>query len=70
MNNEVLKFGIDTLTLLLDVINNLTSGSSSFASSLMKVFLAFNTFKIGSKLFNSLLGSIGSIFKQTGLKAG
>ena len=57
-NNEVIKFGVDSLTLLLDTVNNLLTAFSGNAG-LTKAILSFGATWGGLKLGGKILGRTG-----------
>ena len=62
MDDKALKFGIDALTKIMEIINQATNGISEFGSSLSKIGVAFAAFKIGKILVDKLLTSVRSAF--------
>jgi hypothetical protein len=58
-NNEILKFGVDILTSLVEGINNATkalSGGNGLIKSVMSLALAFAGLKAGKNIFNGIFG--------------
>jgi hypothetical protein len=70
-NNEILKFGVDTLTKILSTINDIISaisGGSGLVKSVLSLGSAFLALRGGAKLFGSgdkagLLGKFFGILK-------
>ena len=69
-NSDVVKGAIDALTKLINVINDLTEGGSSFQSSILKIFTAIAGFKSLGSLFGSVFSSLPSLFTQEGQTLG
>lgn len=60
LQSDLVKFGVDVLTKLLEVINKATSAFGGFGSSISKIGAILTTFKIGKSLFEKIPQS----FKQ------
>ena len=69
-NSEVIKFFVDTLTSLLNIVNDLTAGSGSITNSILKMYTAFAGFKVLKNIFNQTIGTIGTTFLNGGKQAG
>jgi TP901 family phage tail tape measure protein len=52
MNSGFVKFGIDALTKLLEIVNKATEGFGGFSSSILKIISIMGMFKLGKALFN------------------
>lgn len=70
LDSDVIKFGVDLLTQLLNAINNITEALPGPLSGLAKIGIAIGGLKIGKSIFNSLFSSIGKAFLEGGEKAG
>ena len=70
LDNNVIKFGVDLLTQLLNAINNITEALPGPLSGLAKIGIAIGGLKVGKSIFNSLFNSIGKAFLEGGEKAG
>jgi hypothetical protein len=58
-NNEILKFGVDLLTGVLETVNKLTealSGGNDLIKSFVNLIAVVGALKGGSMLFGKLLG--------------
>ena len=67
-NNEVIKFGVDLLTSVLDTVNNLTealSGGNGLIKSVISLGVALGGLKLGKA---ALGGGLGFIGEQLGLQ--
>ena len=53
-DNDVIKFGVDLLTKLLETVNNLTDDLGSTAGGIAKLGIAIAALKTGKNLFNSI----------------
>ena len=53
-DNDIIKFGVDLLTKLLETVNNLTDDLGSTAGSIAKLGVAIAALKTGKNLFNSI----------------
>ena len=53
-DNDIIKFGVDLLTKLLETVNNLTDDLGGTAGSIAKLGIAFVALKTGKNLFNSI----------------
>jgi len=60
-DNTVVKFVIDALTKLLDIVNKLSDWLPGVASSFAKFGLMLGSLKIGSKIFDAFLSSYTAI---------
>lgn len=69
-NSDIVKGVIDLLTKLINVINDLTQGGSSFQSSILKIFTAVAGFKAIGSLFGQAFSSLPSLFTQEGQTLG
>lgn len=69
-NSSAIKFVVDALTAILDIINDVTGALGDFGGGIAKVLVAFAGIKIGKSLFNKFFASIGTIFFQGGRQAG
>ena len=66
MNSDAIKFGIDALTKILNVINNVTKGFGGFSGTISKLGLAFAAFKVGQLLVRKFSNTILGVFQQIG----
>ena len=53
-DNDIIKFGVDLLTKLLETVNNLTDDLGGTAGSIAKLGIAIAALKTGKNLFNSI----------------
>ena len=53
-DNDVIKFGVDLLTKLLETVNNLTDDLGSTVGGIAKLGIAIAALKTGKNLFNSI----------------
>lgn len=67
-NSELIKIGVDILTGLLEIVNNLTEAFDGIGGSVAKVGLAIMALKAGKGLFNVFTGQAYSAGAQTGSK--
>jgi hypothetical protein len=58
-NDELIKFGVDALTEILNAVNNLTKGLPGLTKSFANLGLAFGGIMLGKKAVGGLLGSVG-----------
>ncbi len=68
-NNEILKAGIDTITLLLQTVNKLTDALSG-GNGLVKSFLNLSTAAIGLKMVGAIFNAGFETFSKAGREAG
>ncbi len=66
LNNEAIKFGVDVLTKLLNVINKVTEGFGGFSGTVSKLGFVFMAFKIGQKLVQKFSNHVLGLFQQIG----
>ena len=66
LNNEAIKFGVDVLTKLLNVINKVTEGFGGFSGTISKLGFVFMAFKIGQKLVQKFSNHVLGLFQQIG----
>ena len=64
INNKAIKFGVDVLTKLLDIINKVTEGFGSFGGTVSKLGFIFAVFKVGRKLVQNFSNHILGVFAQ------
>lgn len=69
-NSELIKGVITVLTEFLNILNDLTAGSGSFTSSLLKIMSVFAGFQVLKGVFNGLMGQIAGTFLAGGKTAG
>ena len=69
-NNELIKGAVDTLTWILETINNLTSALPGPIDGFAKLGIVIGALVAGSKIFNALFAHFGAIFLQAGDKSG
>lgn len=69
-NSDVIKFFVDALTSVLNIINDVTGALGDFGGGIAKVLIAFAGIKIGKSLFNKFFTSIGTAFFKGGQDAG
>lgn len=69
-NNQVIKFGVDLLTKLFGVINDITGVAGDGIGIFLKLGAAILTLKAGKGILNSILGSMGKAFGEGALMAG
>ena len=74
-NNQVIKFGIEALTRLLNVINKITGvagnqGIGGLITAFSKLSVAFLGLRVGKAAFNGLFLSIGKAAKGAGVSVG
>lgn len=62
-NNQVIKAGVDTLKILLDLINKLTNSLGEGISGFLKLGVAIAGLKIGKTVFSALLSQLGNSLK-------
>lgn len=53
-NSDLVKFGVDALTKLLEIVNKATSAFGGFAGSLTKIGTVLTVFKVGKSLFQKI----------------
>ena len=66
MNSDAIKFGIDILTKILNIINKVTEGFGGFTGTVSKLGLVFAAFKVGQKLVRKFSNSILGVFQEIG----
>ena len=66
LNNEAIKFGVDILTKLLNIINKVTEGFGGFSGTISKLGFVFMAFKIGQKLVQKFSNHVLGLFQQIG----
>lgn len=69
-NNKVIKFVVDLLTRLLNVVNNTVGKIPGLAGSITQLLAAFVGFKGATKLIDKFFGHFGKVFIKQGEKAG
>lgn len=69
-NSDLIKGVITVLTEFLNILNDLTAGSGSFTSSLLKIMSVFAGFQVLKGVFNGLMGQIAGTFLAGGKTAG
>lgn len=62
-NNQLIKIGVDTLKILLDLINKLTNSLGDGISGFLKLGIAIAGLKIGKTVFSALLTQLGNSLK-------
>lgn len=67
-NNQVIKAGVDTLKILLDLINKLTNSLGDGISGFLKLGVAIAGLKIGKTVFSALLSQLGNSLKGKSFK--
>ena len=63
-NNEILKVGVDALTLMLETINKITdaiSGGNGLMKAIVSLTTVLGTLQLGRTLLPSVLGSVGGM---------
>lgn len=70
MDSSAIKFGVDLLTSILTVINNITDSLPGVTSGFAKLGIAVLGLKAGKSILSSLFGFVGKAFLQTGEEAG
>ena len=53
-NNELIKFGVDLLTKLLETVNNLTDDLGGAVGGITKLAIALSGLKVGKNIFNAI----------------
>ena len=71
-NNELIKFGVDVLTKLLELVNKLSSGTGDFGEALIKLGLGYGAIKGGGALLKNLFGYLSGspVVKDAGAGLG
>jgi TP901 family phage tail tape measure protein len=69
-NSSIIKFFVDALTTVLNIINDVTGALGDFGGGIAKLLIAFAGIKIGKSLFNKFFTSIGTAFFKGGQNAG
>lgn len=69
-NSDVIKFFVDGLTDILNIVNNLTGSLGPAGSAISRILLAFGAIKLGKNLFNKFFTSVGEAFFRGGQQAG
>lgn len=69
-NSDVIKFFVDVLTSILNIINDLTGSLGPAGSAISRILLAFGAIKVGKNLFNKFFTSVGDAFFRGGQQAG
>lgn len=69
-NDSLIKLGVDLLTGLLNVINDITGVFPGLLGSFAKLAVAWGGIKIGKKVFEGFFRSMGNAFVQGGRQAG
>lgn len=59
MNSDFIKGGVDVLTKILDVINDITGALGSGGSTISKILLTFSTLRYGTGAAGNVLGWLG-----------
>ena len=72
LNQSIIKFIVDALRSLLDIINKITSGLPGFTNGLSKALLALSGFKIVRTIIKNMFAgtTIGAMFMKQGTLAG
>lgn len=66
LNNEAIKFGVDILTKLLNIVNRVTEGFGGFSGTISKLGFVFMAFKVGQKLVQKFSNHVLGLFQQIG----
>jgi hypothetical protein len=66
MNSDLLKKGVDILTMLLTVLNKVTAGFGGIGGSISKIGALLTILKTGEILINKLFSSINVKAAETG----
>jgi len=53
-NNELIKFGVDLLTKLLETVNSLTDDLGGAVGGITKLAIALSGLKVGKNIFNAI----------------
>ena len=69
-NNQLIKFTIDLLTQLINVVNNLTGSLGEGLGGILRIAIAIAGLKIGKSLIKSVFGFIGNSFSGVGKESG
>jgi hypothetical protein len=64
-NNELIKFGVDLLTKLLETVNNLTDDLGGAVGGIAKLALALGGLKAGKNVFNAIF-DLGPLEQKVG----
>lgn len=59
LNQDVIKFGVDALTQILNLINDITGALGSGASTISKTLLTFGALRYGTGAAGNILGLLG-----------
>lgn len=70
LNQDILKFGIEVLTQILEFINKLTKGFGGLTGTISKLGLLFGAFKLGQKLLSKFANNFVNTFRRAGTEAG
>lgn len=70
MNSELVKFGVDVLTKLLEIVNKATSSLGSLGNSISKILSILTIFKLGKTIFEKLRAPMVSFFADIIKEAG
>lgn len=64
VNSDLIKFGVDALTKMLELINNITKGigKNGLGGGLMKILATIAAFKIGEKIYKKIGGPLSKIY--------
>jgi hypothetical protein len=66
MNSELLKKGVDILTMLFNTLNKVTAGLGGFGESISKIGVLITILKTGEILINKMFSSINVKAMETG----
>jgi hypothetical protein len=70
LNQDVIKFGVDVLTKLLEFVNKLTDGFGGLTGTISKLGLIMAVFKLGQKMVSKFSQTFINTFKKAGVEAG
>lgn len=69
-NSDAIKFVVDLLTSLVNVLNKITDQLPGVAGSFVKIMTAVMLFKVGKSLFSNMLSNIGATIRGEATKSG
>jgi hypothetical protein len=64
VNSDLVKFGVDVLTKLLEIVNKATSGFNGLGNSIVKILGIVAVFKLGKTIFNQLRAPMVKFFAE------
>lgn len=69
-NSDAIKFAVDALTNLFNVLNDITGKLPGMAKSIANIAIIFSALSIGKSIFNGVFSSVGTLIRGESEKIG